>query len=150
MLSRSLPPKAAHRSSQCGRASRRNVATKTVDLAFVLDEGPHTYIERIVIRGNNATREEVIRREFDIAEGDAYNPNEIARAERRLKALRLFKSVKTATVPGSTPDRVVLNVDVGRRPDRRISRFPAAIPRWTGSSARSAFRNATSWASANT
>jgi outer membrane protein insertion porin family len=90
----------------------RNVATKTVDLAFVLDEGPHVYIERIAIRGNNATREEVIRREFDIAEGDAYNPNEIARAERRLKALRLFKSVKTATVPGSAPDRVVLNVDV--------------------------------------
>jgi outer membrane protein insertion porin family len=78
----------------------------------VVDDGPHVYIERIAIRGNIVTHDDVIRREFDIAEGDAYNRDAIARAERRLKALRLFKSVKTATEPGSAPDRLVLNVDV--------------------------------------
>jgi outer membrane protein insertion porin family len=54
----------------------------------------------------------VVRREFDIAEGDAYNPALVDRAQRRLKALGLFKSVKTSTEAGSAPDRVVLDVDI--------------------------------------
>ena len=54
----------------------------------------------------------MIRREFDLAEGDAYNRASINRAERRLKNLSYFKSVKISTEPGSAPDRVILNVDV--------------------------------------
>ena len=54
----------------------------------------------------------MIRREFDIAEGDAYNRALVDRAERRLKNLAYFKSVKITTEPGSAPDRVILNVDV--------------------------------------
>ncbi len=91
---------------------RRNADARTVDVVFTLVDGPHNYIERIVIRGNTVTHDDVVRREFDIAEGDAYNRALVDRAERRLKALPLFKSVKIATAPGSAPDRVVLNVDV--------------------------------------
>jgi outer membrane protein insertion porin family len=91
---------------------RRNKADKTVDLVFVLDDGPHQYVERIVVRGNTRTREDVIRREFDLAEGDALNRALIERAERRLKALGLFKTVKLSSERGSAPDRLVLNVDV--------------------------------------
>src|SRR5262245_61095009 len=58
------------------------------------------------------TREYVIRREFDLAEGDAYNRALVNRAERRLKNLAYFKSVKISTEPGSSPDRIILNVDV--------------------------------------
>ena len=54
----------------------------------------------------------MIRREFDVAEGDAYNRALIDRAERRLKNLNYFKTVKITNEPGSAPDRVVLNVDV--------------------------------------
>lgn len=90
----------------------RNVAAGTVDVVFTLDDGPHNYIERIVIRGNTVTHDEVIRREFDIAEGDAYNAALVARAERRLKALSMIKSVKITAAPGSTPDRVVLDVAI--------------------------------------
>ena len=54
----------------------------------------------------------MIRREFDFGEGDAYNRALIDRAERRLKALGYFKSVKIETRPGSAPDRVILDVDV--------------------------------------
>ncbi len=90
----------------------RNVDAKTVDVVFTLDDGPHNYIERIVIRGNTVTHDDVIRREFDIAEGDAYNRALVDRAERRLKALPMLKTVKITTAPGSTADRVVLNVDV--------------------------------------
>ena len=75
-------------------------------------KGPRVYIERINIRGNTRTRDYVIRREFDIGEGDAYNRALVDRAERRLKNLNYFKTVKITNEPGSAPDRVVLNVDV--------------------------------------
>jgi outer membrane protein insertion porin family len=93
------------------RATRDNQA-RTVNLVFMVDEGQRAYIERINIRGNTRTRDYVIRREFDIAEGDAYNRALVNRAERRLKNLNYFKTVKITPEPGSAPDRVILNVDL--------------------------------------
>ena len=90
----------------------RNPQARTVDIVFMLEEGQRTYIERINIRGNTRTRDYVIRREFDIAEGDAYNRALVSRAERRLKNLSYFKVVRITPEPGSAPDRVILNVDV--------------------------------------
>lgn len=90
----------------------RNFENRTINVVFVVEEGPRVYIERINIRGNTRTRDYVIRREFDIAEGDAYNRALIDRAERRLKNLNYFKSVKITNEPGSAPDRVVLVVAV--------------------------------------
>jgi outer membrane protein insertion porin family len=99
----------------------RNAETLTVNVTFVLEEGPRAYIERINIRGNTKTREYVIRREFDIAEGDPYNRALVDRAERRLKNLNFFKTVKITNEPGSAPDRVVLNVDVEDQPTGEFS-----------------------------
>ena len=93
------------------RADRDSQA-RTVNLAFTVEDGARVYIEQINIRGNIRTRDHVIRREFDVAEGDPYNRALIARAERRLKNLSYFKEVKISTEPGSAPDRVVLNVNV--------------------------------------
>jgi len=91
----------------------RNFDAHTVSVIFnVDDEGPHTYIERINIRGNSRTRDSVIRREFDVDEGDAYNRALVDRAERRLKNLDFFKTVKITTEPGSSGDRVILVVDL--------------------------------------
>src|SRR5664279_4680898 len=90
----------------------RNFEQKVINLTFVVEEGTRAYIERIHVRGNIRTREYVIRREFDIGEGDAYNRALIDRAERRLKNLNFFKTVKITNEPGSAPDRVVINVDV--------------------------------------
>ncbi len=90
----------------------RNFETHTVSIVFAVDEGPRTYIERINVRGNTRTRDYVIRREFDISEGDAYNRALVDRAERRLKNLDFFKSVKITTEPGSSSDRVILVVDL--------------------------------------
>jgi outer membrane protein insertion porin family len=90
----------------------RDAAAKRIDVAFTIEQGPRTYIERIEIHGNTRTREYVIRREFDIAEGDAYNKTLIDRAERRLKNLNYFKTVKISAKPGSVADRVVLDVEV--------------------------------------
>jgi outer membrane protein insertion porin family len=90
----------------------RNPQDRTVSVVFVIDEGVRAYIERINIRGNTRTRDYVIRREFDISEGDPYNRALIDRAERRIKNLNFFKNVKITNEPGSAPDRVVINVDV--------------------------------------
>jgi outer membrane protein insertion porin family len=90
----------------------RNVATRTVDVTFVVEEGPRTYVERINIRGNTRTRDYVIRREFDIVEGDPYNKALVDRAERRIKNLGYFKTVKVTTEPGSAPDRIIINCDL--------------------------------------
>src|SRR6266478_7042648 len=93
----------------------RDASAKRIDVAFVIDQGPRTYLERIEIHGNTRTRDYVIRREFDIAEGDAYNKTLIDRAERRLKNMNYFKTVKISTKPGSVPDRVVLDVEVAEQ-----------------------------------
>jgi outer membrane protein insertion porin family len=90
----------------------RNFEAHTVSITFAIDEGPRTYIERINVRGNTRTRDYVIRREFDISEGDAYNRALVDRAERRLKNLDFFKSVKISTEPGSSNDRVILVVEL--------------------------------------
>jgi outer membrane protein insertion porin family len=99
----------------------RNFETKTINLAFVIEEGARAYIERINIIGNTRTRDYVIRREFDLGEGDAYNRALIDRAERRLKNLGYFKTVKITNEPGSAPDRVVINVNVEEQPTGEFS-----------------------------
>ena len=90
----------------------RDAAARRIDVVFTIDQGPRTYVERIEIHGNTRTRDYVIRREFDIAEGDAYNKALIDRAERRLKNLNYFKTVKISPKPGSVADRVVLDVEL--------------------------------------
>jgi outer membrane protein insertion porin family len=99
----------------------RDHATATISVTYVIDEGPRVYVERINIRGNTRTRDYVIRREFDLGEGDAYNRALIDRAERRLKGLGYFKTVKITNEPGSAPDRIVLNVDVEEQPTGEFS-----------------------------
>ncbi len=86
--------------------------TGVIDLVYTITQGERLYVERIQIHGNTKTQDSVIRREFDFGEGDAYNNALVDRAERRLKALGYFKSVKIETARGSAPDRVVLNVNV--------------------------------------
>ena len=93
-------------------AGDRDRKKGVINLVFNVEEGPRIHIERLNIRGNIRTRDWVIRREFDIAEGDAYNRALIDRAERRLKNLNYFKTVKITNEPGSAQDRIVVNVDV--------------------------------------
>jgi outer membrane protein insertion porin family len=99
----------------------RNFEDRTIDVTYFIDEGPRVYVERINIRGNTRTRDYVIRREFDLAEGDAFNRVLVDRAERRLRALRFFSEVRITTEPGSSPDRIILNVRVEEQPTGEFS-----------------------------
>lgn len=90
----------------------RDDSGDTIGVNYVVEEGAKVYIERINITGNTRTRDYVIRREFDIGEGDPYNKALIERATRRLNNLGYFKSVRVTNTPGSEPDRVIVNVEV--------------------------------------
>lgn len=108
--------KAGYAFAQVRPRGDRNLETRTISLVFAVEEGPRVYIERLEIRGNTRTRDWVIRREFDLAEGDAYNRVLIDRAERRLRNLGYFKEVKITNEPGTAPDRIILVVQVEDQP----------------------------------
>ena len=90
----------------------RDPETLTIDLTFDIGEAPKVYVERVDIRGNVRTLDRVLRREFLLVEGDAFNSSRLRRSRDRLRALGFFSNVDVNNVPGSTPDRTVIEVDV--------------------------------------
>ncbi len=101
--------------------ANRDPVSRTISLVYVIDEGPRVYIERINVIGNTRTRDHVIRREFRLAEGDAYNPMLVDRAKKRLQGLGFFKNVEVKRRPGGAPDRIVLDVEVVEQPTGELS-----------------------------
>jgi outer membrane protein insertion porin family len=90
----------------------RDKTKKTVDLVFEVGEGPRVYVERIDIAGNVRTKDSVIRREFRLAEGDAFNAALVRRSRQRLDDLGYFTSVQVSSAPGSAPDKAIINTSV--------------------------------------
>ena len=90
----------------------RDFANRTISVDYVIDQGPRVFVDRIEIRGNTRTRDFVIRREFDISEGDAFNRILLRRAQRRLEGLGYFERVNIRTVPANDPDRIIIVVEV--------------------------------------
>ena len=90
----------------------REPGTRAINVTYVIDQGPRIYIERINVNGNLRTLDYVVRREFRLAEGDAYNPLLVDRAKKRLQSMGFFKAVDIKRRPGTAPDRVVLDVDL--------------------------------------
>ncbi|MGH7119391.1 MAG: outer membrane protein assembly factor BamA [Acetobacteraceae bacterium] len=90
----------------------KDAKKRTIALVFNVVEGPRVYIQRINISGNTRTQDQVIRRQFTLAEGDAFNAASIRKTEQRLKDLNYFGNVNITTSPGSVPDRVVVNANV--------------------------------------
>lgn len=99
----------------------RNFDTNTIDVTYLVDQGQRVYIDRIVIVGNSMTRDYVIRREFDISEGDAFNQVYIQKAKRRLEALGIFERVNITTRQSDSPDRLVVVVRVEEKPSGEFS-----------------------------
>ncbi|MBB5757818.1 outer membrane protein insertion porin family [Methylorubrum rhodinum] len=110
-----------HPFAQVRPTGQRDRASRQVSLGFVVEDGPRVYVERINIRGNTRTRDYVIRRELDLTEGDAYNRVLVDRAERRLNGLGFFKKVRFSNEPGTSPDRVIVNIDVEDQPTGSFS-----------------------------
>ncbi|SEP64026.1 Beta-barrel assembly machine subunit BamA [Thalassovita taeanensis] len=90
----------------------RNDRDLTLDVEFVLSRGPRVFVERIDIEGNTTTMDQVIRRQFKIVEGDPFNPREIRESAERIRALGFFSASDVKAREGSSPDRVIVGVNV--------------------------------------
>ncbi|EJF87581.1 outer membrane protein assembly complex, YaeT protein [Bartonella vinsonii subsp. arupensis OK-94-513] len=99
----------------------RNLANHTISILYNIEQGPRAYIQRIEVRGNEKTRDYVIRREIDLNEGDAYNQTLVQRAKRRLESLGFFKAVNISMVPTDQSDQVTLVIDVVEAPTGDLS-----------------------------
>jgi outer membrane protein insertion porin family len=92
-----------------------------IDLTYVINEGSRVYIERLDIVGNVRTLDEVIRREFRLAEGDAFNTALLRRSRERLQNLGYFENVEMTSRPGSNPDKTDIEVAVTERSTGELS-----------------------------
>lgn len=101
----------------------RDSEGRTIDIQFEVDEGPRVYIERINIAGNTETLDRVIRREIQVAEGDAYNQVLLDTARSRIRALGFFDpdTVEITDEPGTADDRAIVTVNVEEAPTGELS-----------------------------
>ena len=91
----------------------RDAEKKEMNITFKVGETPRVYVERINIQGNTVTRDKVIRREFRLNEGDAFNAFKVKRSQDRVQSLGFFQeNLEIKQAQGSSNDRVVMNVDV--------------------------------------
>lgn len=105
---------------------RRKRDKKIVDVTFNVREGPRVFLERIDIVGNLRTIDPVIRREFQLVEGDAFNTAKLRESRRRIQNLGFFDKVEVTNVPGSAPDRTVVKVQVQEKSTGELS-FGAGV-----------------------
>ncbi len=108
--------RAGHRFIRAEPRFSRNEREQTIDVTMALVRGERVVIERIDIQGNTTTQDNVLRREFHVAEGDPLNPREIREAAARIEALGHFSRVEHGTRPGSTPDQRVVDLEVEEAP----------------------------------
>jgi outer membrane protein insertion porin family len=109
--------------SAIGRASAdvtpnttQDTPGRVINITFEIAEGPETYVERINIAGNTRSEEKILRREIPMAEGDLFTSQKLARAKQRLTNLNYFDKVEAKTAPGSSKDKIIVNIDVTEKP----------------------------------
>jgi outer membrane protein insertion porin family len=97
-------------------ATQLDAETHEVDVSVPVERGPLVHFERIEIRGNSKTRDKVIRREMEVAEGDTFSESKLERSKRRITALGYFERVDISTEVGSSPDKMTVYIEVAEKP----------------------------------
>lgn len=100
---------------------KRDTENRKIDLTYKIEEGPRVFVERINIEGNFRTLDKVVRREFQLVEGDALNAAKLKRSEKRINDLNFFEKVEITQEPGSAPDQQVVNVYVEEKSTGSLS-----------------------------
>lgn len=100
---------------------QRNRDAKTVTIAFNINESPRVFVEKVNINGNVRTLDKVVRREFEVVEGDPFNRSKVAKSEQNIRNLDYFEKVEVKTLPGSAPDKTVVDVNVEEKSTGEIS-----------------------------
>lgn len=109
--------------SAIGRASadinpllNQDLANLKMNIAIEITEGPEVFVERINIAGNTRSEEKILRREIPMTEGDLFTSQKLARAKQLLTNLNYFETVNTSTTPGTTKDKIIVNIEVTEKP----------------------------------
>jgi outer membrane protein insertion porin family len=108
--------------SNVGRASAEinprieTLPNNRIGITVEINEGPTVYVERINIAGNVRSQDKILRREFQMAEGDIFTLRKLQRSRQRLVNLGYFEKVDVTTAPGSDKTKIMVNVDVTERP----------------------------------
>ncbi len=91
----------------------RHPEDKTMNIIFKVNDAPRVYVERIDVNGNTLTQDKVIRREFRLAEGDAFNSFQVKRSSDRIQSLGYFQEkLEIEQKKGSADDRIILQANV--------------------------------------
>ena len=98
-----------------------NIIDNKINLNFEIVETEKLFVEKINIYGNNVTREEVIRNNLEIDEGDPYNKILQLKSVNNLKSLNFFKEVDAEIIKGSSDDARIINYSVQEKPTGEIS-----------------------------
>ncbi len=99
----------------------RDRKKRTIDVVFEVNEGPRVFVERIEIVGNVRTQDKVIRREFRLVEGDAFNSAKLRRSRQRVQNLGFFEALNIERLPGSAPDKSIVKVEVQEKSTGQLS-----------------------------
>jgi len=99
----------------------RDRENRKINVTYVINEGPRVFVEKINIAGNVRTLDKVIRREFRLVEGDAFNASKLRRSRTRIRNLGFFETVDVEQIPGSAPDKTILNATVEEKPTGQIT-----------------------------
>lgn len=100
---------------------QRNREAKTVDITFSVSETPRVFVERIDIKGNSRTMDKVIRRAMLLVEGDPFSRDKLAKSEQRIRDLGFFEIVEVRSLPGSAPDKSVIDIKVAEKSTGEVS-----------------------------
>ncbi|MDA8623921.1 outer membrane protein assembly factor BamA [Alphaproteobacteria bacterium] len=100
---------------------RTNSEAATIDIEYVIKEGPRVYVERVNVNGNTRTKDDVIRREIRLVEGDAFNKVLLSRSERGVRGLNFFSDVQVTETPGTEDDKTIIDVGVREMPTGELS-----------------------------
>jgi outer membrane protein insertion porin family len=103
-------------------AYQRDAEKREMNITFRVGDTPRVYVERIEIQGNTVTHDKVVRREFRLNEGDAFNAIKVKRSQDRLQSLGFFQeNLEIKQTEGSAPDRIILGVDVEEKATGELS-----------------------------
>lgn len=100
---------------------KRQKNERKIDIVYQINEGPRVYVDKINIEGNVRTLDRVIRREFRLVEGDAFNAAKLNRSRSRIRGLDFFGNVEITQTPGEAPDRTSINVEVKEKSTGQLS-----------------------------
>ena len=97
-----------------------SIEDNLINLTFDIDESEKFYVEKINILGNNITREEVIRNNLLVDEGDAFNELLQTRTLNNLRGLNFFSKVESEILDIDNENKKIINITVEEKPTGEI------------------------------